>query len=98
LLDSVALRDAPFILWIHNLAAPDPYFVLPILMGASMVIQQLLNPAMTDPTQRKIMMVMPVIFTAFFLFFPAGLVLYWVVNNVLSILQQWWVMGRMDKA
>lgn len=98
LLDSVALRDAPFILWIHNLAAPDPYFVLPILMGASMVIQQILNPAMMDPTQRKIMMIMPVIFTAFFLFFPAGLVLYWVVNNVLSILQQWWIMGRMEKA
>ena len=98
LLDSVALRDAPFILWIHNLAAPDPYFVLPILMGISMMLQQLLNPAMMDPTQRKIMMAMPVIFTVFFLFFPAGLVLYWVVNNLLSILQQWWVMSRMEKA
>ncbi len=98
LLDSVSLRDAPFILWIHNLAAPDPYFVLPILMGASMMLQQLLNPAMMDPTQRKIMMAMPVIFTVFFLFFPAGLVLYWVVNNLLSILQQWWVMARMEKA
>lgn len=98
LLDSVALRDAPFILWIHNLAAPDPYFVLPILMGISMVLQQMLNPAMTDPMQRKIMMFMPVIFTVFFLFFPAGLVLYWVTNNVLSILQQWWVMSRMEKA
>ena len=98
LLDSVALRDAPFILWIHNLAAPDPYFVLPILMGVSMMLQQMLNPAMMDPTQRKIMMVMPVIFTVFFLFFPAGLVLYWVTNNILSILQQWWVMARMEKA
>ncbi|MHB8253968.1 MAG: membrane protein insertase YidC [Acidiferrobacter sp.] len=98
LLDSVALRDAPFILWIHNLAAPDPYFVLPILMGISMLLQQMLNPAMMDPTQRKIMMVMPVIFTVFFLFFPAGLVLYWVINNVLSILQQWWVMARMERA
>ena len=98
LLDSVALRDAPFILWIHNLAAPDPYFVLPILMGISMMLQQMLNPAMMDPTQRKIMMVMPVIFTVFFLFFPAGLVLYWVINNLLSILQQWWVMSRMEKA
>lgn len=98
LLDSVALRDAPFILWIHNLAAPDPYFVLPILMGISMLAQQMLNPAMMDPTQRKVMMVMPVIFTGFFLFFPAGLVLYWVTNNVLSILQQQWVMARVDKA
>ncbi len=98
LLDSVALRDAPFVLWIHNLAAPDPYFVLPILMGLSMLVQQMINPAMMDPTQRKIMMLMPVIFTAFFLFFPAGLVLYWVTNNVLSILQQQWVMRRMDKA
>jgi len=97
LLDTVALRDAPFILWIHNLAAPDPYFVLPILMGASMVVQQLLNPAVVDPMQRKIMMFMPVIFTTFFLFFPAGLVLYWVVNNVLSILQQWWIIGRVEK-
>ncbi len=98
LLDSVALRDAPFLLWIHNLAAPDPYFVLPILMGISMLAQQMLNPAMMDPTQRKIMMIMPVIFTGFFLFFPAGLVLYWVTNNVLSILQQQWVMARVDKA
>ena len=98
LLDSVALRDAPFLLWIHNLAAPDPYFVLPVLMGISMLAQQLLNPAMMDPTQRKVMMVMPVIFTGFFLFFPAGLVLYWVTNNVLSILQQQWVMARVDKA
>ncbi len=97
LLDSVALRDAPFMLWIHNLAAPDPYFVLPILMGISMLVQQMLNPAMMDPTQRKVMMVMPVVFTAFFLFFPAGLVLYWVTNNVLSILQQQWVMRRVDK-
>ena len=97
LLDSVALRDAPFVLWIHNLAAPDPYFVLPILMGISMLVQQMLNPAMMDPTQRKVMMVMPIIFTAFFLFFPAGLVLYWVTNNVLSILQQQWVMRRVDK-
>ncbi len=97
LLNSVALRDAPFILWIHNLAAPDPYFVLPILMGISMLVQQLLNPAMMDPTQRKVMMIMPVIFTVFFLFFPAGLVLYWVTNNVLSILQQQWVMSRVDK-
>ncbi len=97
LLDSVALRDAPFVLWIHNLAAPDPYFVLPILMGISMLVQQMLNPAMMDPTQRKVMMVMPIIFTAFCLFFPAGLVLYWVTNNVLSILQQQWVMRRVDK-
>lgn len=92
LLESVDLRQAPFVLWIHDLSAPDPYFVLPILMGLTMAGQQLLNPTLNmDPLQRKIMLVLPIVFTVFFLFFPAGLVLYWVVSNLLSILQQWWI-------
>jgi YidC/Oxa1 family membrane protein insertase len=93
LLESVELRHAPWALWIHDLAAPDPYFVLPLLMGASMFAQTWLNPQPLDPIQQKVMLAMPIMFTAFFLFFPAGLVLYWVVQNILSIAQQWWV-GR----
>jgi len=89
LLESVEMRQTPFILWIRDLSIPDPYFVLPIVMGLSMYVQQLLNPQPPDPMQRRIFMVMPVAFTVMFLFFPAGLVLYWVVNNLLSILQQW---------
>jgi YidC/Oxa1 family membrane protein insertase len=89
LLESVEMRHAPFVLWIRDLSSPDPYFVLPILMGLSMYGQQLLNPQPPDPMQRRIFMVMPAAFTVFFLFFPAGLVLYWLVNNLLSILQQW---------
>ncbi|MEI6413191.1 MAG: membrane protein insertase YidC [Pseudomonadota bacterium] len=89
LLESVELRDAPFILWIQSLSVKDPYFILPLVMGASMWIQQRLNPAPIDPIQAKVMMAMPVMFTVFFAFFPAGLVLYWVVNNFLSITQQW---------
>jgi YidC/Oxa1 family membrane protein insertase len=89
LLESVELRQAPFILWIRDLSAPDPYFVLPIIMGISMFLQQRLTPTQMDPMQQKIMSVLPVLFTSFFLFFPAGLVLYWTVNNILSIAQQW---------
>jgi YidC/Oxa1 family membrane protein insertase len=89
LLESVELRHAGFILWLNDLSAYDPYFVLPILMGITMVIQQRLNPAPPDPIQAKVMMVLPFVFTFFFLFFPAGLVLYWFVNNLLSIAQQW---------
>jgi YidC/Oxa1 family membrane protein insertase len=89
LLESVEMRQTPFIFWIRDLSSPDPYFVLPIVMGLSMYVQQLLNPQSPDPMQRRIFMIMPVAFTAMFLFFPAGLVLYWVVNNLLSILQQW---------
>jgi YidC/Oxa1 family membrane protein insertase len=89
LVESVALRQAPFFLWIHDLAAPDAYHLLPILMGLSMLIQQKLNPAPPDPMQAKVMMFLPVFFTALFWNFPAGLVLYWFVNNSLSILQQW---------
>ncbi len=89
LLESVEMRQAPFILWIGDLSEKDPYFVLPLLMGISMWFQQKLNPAPLDPMQAKVMQVLPIVFTAFFAFFPSGLVLYWVVNNILSIAQQW---------
>jgi YidC/Oxa1 family membrane protein insertase len=89
LLGSVELRHAPFMLWIHDLSATDPYYVLPILMGATMIIQTSLNPTPPDPIQAKMMKIMPVAFSVFFFFFPAGLVLYWLVNNILSIAQQW---------
>lgn len=89
LLGSVELRHAPFILWINDLSAPDPYYVLPILMGLTMIIQTKLNPTPPDPLQARIMMIMPIVFSVFFFFFPAGLVLYWLVNNILSIAQQW---------
>ncbi len=91
LLESVELRQAPWILWIKDLSLKDPFFVLPILMGATMVAQQFLNPSPLDPMQKKIMMAMPVVFTFLFLYFPAGLVLYWLVNNMLSIAQQWYI-------
>lgn len=97
LLESVELRQAPFLLWIRDLSTNDPYFVLPILMGITMVIQQRLNPAPLDPIQQKVMMILPVVFTVFFLFFPAGLVLYWLVNNTLSILQQWVITRQLVK-
>lgn len=96
LLESVELRQAPFILWIHDLSVMDPFYVLPLLMGASMLIQQKLNPAPPDPIQAKVMMALPVVFTVFFAFFPAGLVLYWVVNNTLSITQQWIITKRIE--
>ncbi|MGI9311418.1 MAG: membrane protein insertase YidC, partial [bacterium] len=91
LLESVELRQADFMLWIKDLSIPDPYFVLPLIMGASMLAQHFLNPAPVDPLQKKIMMAMPIVFTVFFLWFPAGLVLYWVVNNLLSIAQQYYI-------
>ena len=91
LLGTVELRHAPFFGWIQDLSAIDPYYVLPILMGATMIIQTFLNPPPTDPIQAKVMKIMPVVFSVFFFFFPAGLVLYWLVNNVLSIAQQWYV-------
>ena len=96
LLESVDLRQAPFIFWIKDLSVMDPYFVLPVLMGISMVIQQRLNPPPPDPIQAKIMMALPFIFTVFFAFFPSGLVLYWVVNNVLSITQQYIITRRIE--
>lgn len=98
LLESVEMRQAPFMLWIDNLSAADPYFVLPLLMGISMFVQQQLNPEPADPMQAKAMMLMPFIFTIFFAFFPAGLVLYWVVNNLLSIAQQWYIVRQVEGA
>ncbi|MDR3213244.1 MAG: membrane protein insertase YidC [Azoarcus sp.] len=89
LLGSVEMRQAPWLGWIQDLSARDPYFILPIIMGASMLIQTKLNPNPPDPMQAKIMMAMPIVFTFMFLWFPSGLVLYWVVNNILSIAQQW---------
>ena len=97
LMEAVQLRQAPWILWIHDLSRMDPYFILPIVMGGLMFVQQRLSPAPPDPTQAKIMRLMPVIFTIFFLWFPAGLVIYWVTNNFLSILQQWWITRSFDK-
>ena len=96
LLESVDLRQAPFIFWIKDLSVMDPYFVLPILMGISMVIQQRLNPPPPDPIQAKIMMALPFVFTFFFAFFPSGLVLYWVSNNILSISQQYVITRRIE--
>ena len=96
LLETVALRQAPFILWIQDLSVMDPYYVLPVIMGISMFIQQKLNPAPPDPIQAKVMMALPFVFTIFFAFFPAGLVLYWVVNNTLSIAQQWVITKRIE--
>ncbi|MEO6118910.1 MAG: membrane protein insertase YidC [Methylotenera sp.] len=91
LLGSIELRHAPFFGWIKDLSAIDPYYILPILMGATMILQTRLNPKPTDPIQAKVMTWMPVIFSVFFFFFPAGLVLYWLVNNILSITQQWYI-------
>ncbi|WP_339671151.1 membrane protein insertase YidC [Dasania marina] len=98
LMESVELRHAPFMLWINDLSAMDPYFILPLIMGVSMFIQQKLNPPPPDPMQAKVMQWMPVMFTFFFLFFPAGLVLYWVVNNVLSIAQQYVITKRIENS
>jgi YidC/Oxa1 family membrane protein insertase len=96
LMESVELRQAPFILWIQDLSVMDPYFVLPLLMGASMFFMQMLNPPPPDPMQAKIMKWMPVVFTFFFLWFPAGLVLYWVVNNLLSMAQQYVITRQIE--
>ncbi|MCH7537138.1 MAG: membrane protein insertase YidC [Proteobacteria bacterium] len=89
LLESVEMRQAPFALWITDLSTRDPYFILPLIMGVAMFMQQKLNPAPADPVQAKVMQIMPIMFTGFFAFFPAGLVLYWVTNTLLSIAQQW---------
>ncbi|MBK7465066.1 MAG: membrane protein insertase YidC [Betaproteobacteria bacterium] len=89
LLGAVEMRDAPWTMWIHDLASPDPYYILPVIMIISMFVQTKLNPTPPDPIQAKVMMAMPLIFGVMFLWFPAGLVLYWVVNNILSIAQQW---------
>jgi YidC/Oxa1 family membrane protein insertase len=98
ILESIELRQAPFVLWIHDLSAKDPFYVLPALMLISMVIQTRLNPTPPDPIQAKVMQIMPIAFGVFFAFFPAGLVLYWLVNNVLSISQQWYITRQIEKA
>jgi YidC/Oxa1 family membrane protein insertase len=98
LLGSVEMRQAPFALWIKDLSVADPFYILPILMGATMIIQTRLNPEPPDPVQAKVMKIMPVAFSIFFFFFPAGLVLYWLVNNVLSIAQQWHITRSMELA
>ena len=98
LLESVEMRQAPFMLWITDLSIKDPFFILPIIMGATMFIQQRLNPTPQDPMQAKVMKLMPIIFTFIFLWFPAGLVLYWVVNNCLSIAQQWYITRKVEAA
>jgi YidC/Oxa1 family membrane protein insertase len=97
LLAAIELRHAPFILWIHDLAALDPYYVLPILMTATMVLQTKMNPVPPDPVQAQVMKFMPFVFSIFFFFFPAGLVLYWLVNNILSILQQWQIQRMFER-
>jgi len=91
LLASVEMRNQPWVLWVDDLATPDPWFILPVIMIASMWVQYKLNPTPPDPIQAKVMAAMPFIFGVMFFFFPAGLVLYWVVNNLLSIAQQWYV-------
>jgi YidC/Oxa1 family membrane protein insertase len=91
LLESVELRQAPFMLWIQDLSAPDPWFILPLVMGATMLLQTRLNPPAADPMQQRMMEIMPIVFTGFTAFFASGLVLYWLVNNVLSISQQWMI-------
>ena len=96
LLGSVEIRNAPWIFWIKDLSVPDPFYILPLIMAATMFIQMRLNPTPPDPLQAKVMMMMPVIFSIFFFFFPSGLVLYWLVNNVVSIAQQWSIMRRLN--
>ena len=97
LLESVELRQADFILWLNDLSSKDPYFVLPVIMGITMLVQQKLNPAPMDPLQEKVLKMLPFIFTIFFAFFPSGLVLYWVTNNILSIAQQWLITRNLEK-
>jgi len=97
LLAAIELRHAPFILWIKDLSALDPYYVMPVLMAATMILQTRMNPVPPDPVQAKIMQFMPYVFSIFFFFFPAGLVLYWLVNNILSIAQQWQIQRMFDR-
>jgi YidC/Oxa1 family membrane protein insertase len=98
LMESVELRHAEWILWIRDLSVMDPYFILPLIMGASMFVQMMLNPPPPDPMQARVMKLMPIVFTVMFLWFPAGLVLYWVVNNILSIAQQAVITRQIEKA
>ena len=96
LLESVELRHAPFVLWLQDLSVRDPYFVLPLLMGATMYLQTKLSPTPADPMQAKVMTLMPIMMTVLFLWFPAGLVLYWLTNGLLGILQQWYITRKID--
>lgn len=91
LLGSIALRHEPFILWITDLSAKDPYYITPVIMGITMFVQQKMSPTTMDSQQAKLMLVLPIVFTFMFLNFPSGLVLYWLVNNVLTIIQQWFI-------
>ena len=94
LLETVEMRQAPFIFWIKDLSTADPYYVLPVLYGLTMLVQHRLNPTPMDPIQARVMLIMPIAFTFFFVFFPSGLVLYWFVNSALSITQQWYITRR----
>ena len=102
LLGAIELRHAPFIyhlpftnlVWLADLSAKDPFYITPLIMGATMFIQQKMTPAPGDPTQAKVMLFMPIIFTFLFMNFPSGLVIYWMVNNILSIAQQWWMLKK----
>jgi YidC/Oxa1 family membrane protein insertase len=96
ILESVEMRYAPFFGWIQDLSTADPYYILPLIMGASMILQSKLNPTPPDPMQAKLMQIMPVVFSVVFFFFPAGLVLYSVVNNILSISQQWYITRSLE--
>ncbi|MDK2122589.1 membrane protein insertase YidC [Parachitinimonas caeni] len=98
LLASVELRQAPWLGWIHDLSVPDPYYILPVVLAISNFVQTMLNPPATDPMQDKMMKIMPVAFSVLFFFFPAGLVLYWLVNNLLSIAQQWFITRQIERA
>ena len=91
------MRQAPWMFWITDLSDKDPYFILPLIMGVTMFVQQMLNPQPTDPMQAKVFKIMPIMFTVFMLFFPAGLVLYWIVNNSITILQQWFINKGVEK-
>ncbi|MFP4146309.1 MAG: membrane protein insertase YidC [Halorhodospira sp.] len=97
IIESVELRHAPFMLWIQDLSSRDPYFILPLLMGATMLLQMRLNPPPMDPIQKRVMQFLPFVFTGFFMLFPAGLVLYWLSNNILSIAQQWYIMRQEEQ-
>ena len=97
LLGSVEMRQTPWLGWIQDLSTKDPYYILPIIMGISMFVQTKLNPTPPDPIQAKVMLLMPLIFSVMFLWFPSGLVLYWVVNNLLSIAQQWQITRMIER-
>jgi len=97
LLSSIELRHAPWIGWIQDLSAPDPYYILPVIYAVSMFVQTKLNPQPADPVQAKVMLAMPIVFSIFFFFFPSGLVLYWVVQNLLSIVQQWHINRTIER-